>query len=107
MTGWKPKKRCAELVDKSFAMVTALVPAIGYDAAASIAKEAFATGRTVREVCRERKLLSEEELLHVLDPWRMTEVAEKTIEDLSPRSRDYALLYRRAINDTEASSLMS
>ena len=48
--------------DKSLALVTALVRAIGDDAAASIAKEAFATARTVREVCRERKLLAEDEL---------------------------------------------
>jgi hypothetical protein len=73
---------------------------------ASIAKEAFATGRTVWEVCRERKSLSEEELLRVLDSWRKTEVAEKT-EDLSRKSRDHAPPYRRAMNDTEASSLMS
>ena len=64
--------RCAEMVEKSLAMVTALAPEIGYDAAAGIAKEAFKTGKTVREVAREKKLLSEEELTRILEPRRMT-----------------------------------
>jgi fumarate hydratase class II len=67
------EERCAELVEKSLAMVTALAPVIGYDAAAAIAKEAFATGKTVREVCREKKIFPEEKLNELLDPWRMTE----------------------------------
>ncbi|MGH7888253.1 MAG: lyase family protein, partial [Candidatus Binatia bacterium] len=65
--------RCAELVEKSLAMVTALAPVIGYDAAADIAKQAHATGKTVREVCRARAILPEERLNQLLDPWRMTE----------------------------------
>ncbi len=52
---------------------TGLVPRIGYDAAAQIAKEAFASGRTVREVARERTQLSEAELDALLDPVAMTE----------------------------------
>ncbi len=64
--------RCGEMVEKSLAMVTALAPEIGYDAAAGIAKEAFKTGKTVREVAREKKLLSEEELTRILEPRRMT-----------------------------------
>jgi fumarate hydratase class II len=67
------EERCAELVEKSPAMVTALAPVIGYDAAAKIAKESFTTGKTVREVCRERRILPEERLNKILDPWRMTE----------------------------------
>ncbi|HWP56864.1 MAG TPA: class II fumarate hydratase [Candidatus Acidoferrales bacterium] len=67
------EQRCAELVEKSLAMVTALAPVIGYDAAAKIAKESFTTGKTVREVCRERGILPEERLNRILDPWRMTE----------------------------------
>ncbi|WP_193212469.1 class II fumarate hydratase [Luteolibacter marinus] len=46
--------RCNELIELSLSMVTGLVPAIGYDAAAAIAKESVATGRTVRELCEER-----------------------------------------------------
>jgi len=67
------RERCAELVERSLAMVTALVPKIGYDAAAEIAKEAMRTGRTVRELCRERQVLPEAELAEALDPWSMTE----------------------------------
>jgi aspartate ammonia-lyase len=54
-------------------MCTALVPAIGYDAAAAIAKESFATGKTVREIARARNVLPEEALTRILDPLRMTE----------------------------------
>jgi fumarate hydratase class II len=54
-------------------LATALAPLIGYDAAAKIAQEAARTGRTIREVARERTGLSEEELARILDPARMTE----------------------------------
>jgi len=66
-------ERCEELVEKSLAMVTSLVPKIGYDAAAEIAKDSVKTGKTVRELCRERKVLPEDELNEALDPWGMTE----------------------------------
>jgi fumarate hydratase class II len=55
------------------AMVTSLAPKIGYDRAAEIAKESAKTGRTVREIAREKKVLPEEELKRALDPVRMTE----------------------------------
>jgi len=67
------RERCAELVERSLAMVTALVPKIGYDAAAEIAKDSVKTGKTVRELCRERGVLPEDELAAALDPWGMTE----------------------------------
>jgi fumarate hydratase class II len=67
------EERCAEMVEKSLAMVTALAPVIGYDSAAAIAKEAFATGKTVRQVCLEKKVLPKDKLDKILDPWRMTE----------------------------------
>ena len=66
-------ERAEALVEGSLAMVTALVPRIGYDAAAEIAKESVVTGRTVRELLREKKLLPEKELEEALDPWGMTE----------------------------------
>jgi fumarate hydratase class II len=66
-------ERCEELVERSLAMVTSLVPKIGYDAAAEIAKESVKTGKTVRELCRERNVLPEGELREALDPWGMTE----------------------------------
>jgi len=66
------EERCAELIEGSLAMCTSLAPKIGYDKAASIAKEAFNTGKTVREVAREQKVLSDAELDEVLDPMKMT-----------------------------------
>jgi fumarate hydratase class II len=67
------RERCLELVERSLAMVTSLVPKIGYDAAAEIAKEAMRTGRTVRELAREKGVLPEAELDEALDPRGMTE----------------------------------
>ncbi|HZA54108.1 MAG TPA: class II fumarate hydratase [Candidatus Udaeobacter sp.] len=67
------KEHCEELIEKSLAMVTSLAPVIGYDAAANIAKESFTTGKTVREVALEHKVLPPEKLSKILDPWRMTE----------------------------------
>ena len=66
-------EKCADYIEGSLAMCTSLAPVIGYDAAAGIAKEAYATGRTVREVAREKKVLSEDELNKLLDPLSMTE----------------------------------
>ncbi len=67
------KERAESLIENSLAMVTALAPIIGYDAAAKIAKEAYATGKTVRQVALEHKVLPEDRLNEVLDPWRQTE----------------------------------
>lgn len=67
------RERCAELIEQSQAMCTALAPEIGYDAAAQIAKESFATGKTVRQIAQERRVLPEDRLAELLDPRRMTE----------------------------------
>jgi fumarate hydratase class II len=64
--------RCRALVDRSLMLVTALNPHIGYDAAAAVAKEAFATGRTLREIVLARKLMDAATLDRVLDPLAMT-----------------------------------
>ncbi len=64
--------RCRESIEHSLAMCTALAPEIGYDAAAQIAKEAYRTGKTVREVARVRRVLPDSRLSTLLDPWRMT-----------------------------------
>jgi len=61
------RARCAELVERSLMPATALAPRIGYDAAAEIAKEAHRTGKTVREVARQRAGVPEEELDRLLD----------------------------------------
>ncbi len=73
LRGLEPdRERAASLVEGSLAMATALAPRIGYDAAAEIAKQAHAEGRTVRDVARERAVLSDAELDTLLDPRRQT-----------------------------------
>jgi len=67
------RERCESLVEQSLSMVTSLAPLIGYDKAAAIAKESVKTGKTVRELATEMKVLSDEELKKALDPMRMTE----------------------------------
>ena len=64
---------CEAAVEKSLSMVTSLNPLIGYERAAALAKEAFKTGKTIRELCREQKILPDDVLNKALDPWRMTE----------------------------------
>jgi fumarate hydratase class II len=65
--------RCQEMIEKSLAMVTALSPHIGHDRAAEIAREAYQTGKTVREIALQRRVLPIKELEKILDPWKMTE----------------------------------
>jgi len=56
------REACAALIERSLALVTGLVPRIGYDRAAEVALNAYATGRTVREVLLEEKLLPKEDI---------------------------------------------
>ena len=70
--GLKATTKGPEMVERGLAICTALAPIIGYDAAADIAKEAHRTGKTIREVAREKTMLSEEELDRILDPENMT-----------------------------------
>jgi fumarate hydratase class II len=60
------------MVEKGLAICTALAPVIGYDAAAKIAKEAFNSGRTIREVARDATDLSDTDLDRILNPEDMT-----------------------------------
>ena len=71
--GLRATERGPQSVERGLMLATALAPALGYDAAAEIAKEAANTGRTIREVAREKTQLSEEELARLLDPEKMTE----------------------------------
>ncbi|WP_256759812.1 aspartate ammonia-lyase [Cohnella sp. WQ 127256] len=64
--------RCQAYVDKSFGIVTALNPHLGYDVAAQLVKEATATGMTIKELILERGLLTPEEINEILDPVQMT-----------------------------------
>jgi fumarate hydratase class II len=65
--------RGPELVEKGLMLATALAPVIGYDAAAAIAKEAAKTGKTIREIAREKTALTEAQLNELLDPARMVD----------------------------------
>jgi fumarate hydratase class II len=65
-------ERCRALIDQSLAMCTSLAPKIGYDQAAAIAKEAYATGKTVRAVAEAKGVLPKAELDALLDPDAMT-----------------------------------
>ena len=62
-----------QMVERGLMLGTALAPAIGYDAAAAIAKEASASGATIRETALQRTELSSEELDTLLNPEKMTE----------------------------------
>ena len=74
--------RAGQLVEQSLAMCTSLAPVIGYDRAAAIAKKAQATGKTVRQVAMEEKVLPEEKLNELLDARAMTEPGgEERIKD--------------------------
>jgi fumarate hydratase class II len=72
VAGLSATHRGPEILERGLMLATGLVPAIGYDAAAEIAKEAAKTGRTIREVARERTNLSEDDLNRLLDPAKMT-----------------------------------
>ena len=64
---------CRTRVDQSMALATALNPAIGYDKASKVAKQALAEGKSVRQVAVEEGYLTESEAEEVLDPRAMTE----------------------------------
>lgn len=66
-------ERMEHLVENSVGVITAIVPHVGYENAANIAKKAIKTGRPVRELALESGLLSEEDLNKILDPMGMTE----------------------------------
>ena len=66
------KEHCAEQVEQSMALATALNPAIGYDKASKVAKKALSEGKTVREVAVDEGYLTPEEADEVLDPEAMT-----------------------------------
>ncbi len=71
VSGLVATARGPEMVEQGLMLVTALAPAIGYDRAASLAKEAYASGRTIRDLARERTDLTEEALNRLLDPETM------------------------------------
>jgi len=66
------RERASGYVEQSLAMCTVLAPVIGYEKAAAIAKEAYQTGRTVREVAREKSGIPGDQLEKLLDPRSQT-----------------------------------
>jgi fumarate hydratase class II len=72
VTGLTATERGPALVEQGLMLATALAPEIGYDAAAALAKEAFKTGRTIRELATERGIAAGR-LDELLDPASMTE----------------------------------
>jgi fumarate hydratase class II len=69
-------QNCEATVEQSLSMVTSLNPYIGYEKASELAKKAFKTGKTIRQLCVEERILPEETLNEALDPRRMTEPQE-------------------------------
>jgi fumarate hydratase class II len=75
--GLEATERGPALVEQGLMLATALVPVIGYDEAAKLAKDAFATGRTIRELALERGI-DKARVDELLDPARMTEPGVET-----------------------------
>ncbi|MSQ12941.1 MAG: class II fumarate hydratase [Dehalococcoidia bacterium] len=71
VVGLQATEQGPKMLEQGLMLTTALVPAVGYDAAAAIAKEAARTGRTIREVAREKTKLTEAQLNEALDPEKM------------------------------------
>jgi len=70
------QEACEQSVERNLAICTSLAPALGYDKAAAISKEAFKTGQTVREVALQQGALTEDELARLLEPMAMTRPAQ-------------------------------
>ena len=67
---------CEAAVEKSLAMVTSLNPLIGYERAAKLAKEAFKTGKTIRQLCQEQNISARQ---------RIAQGARSVADDRAPR----------------------
>ncbi len=72
------KEHIEELNERSLSLVTALAPVIGYDLSADIAKEAYKTGKNIRQVVLEKKILTEQKLDQLLDLRSQTAPTEDT-----------------------------
>ena len=65
------EERCRELVDGSVGVITAICPKVGYKESADIAKTAIQTGESVRDVLKNKRIMSEDEIEKLLDPTTM------------------------------------
>lgn len=68
------EKQCRDYAEKSVSIVTALTPHIGYLKAAEVVKEAVKSNKSIREVLIDKKLVDEDLLNEILDPYKLTEV---------------------------------
>ena len=75
------REKCAINIERSLALVTGFVPYIGYEKAAAIAKKAFETGQTIREVALEQKIVSENILNRILEPVESGGKNDKKVSD--------------------------
>lgn len=66
------REQCQHWLDRSVGIVTALLPHVGYENASMLAKEAYSTGRAIKEIILEKGLLSEADMNHILSPAEMT-----------------------------------
>ena len=82
---------CRHMVEHSVGIITAITPYVGYGKAAEVAKEAIKTGRPVRQLIVEKKLLSKEQVKTILDPYEMTEPGisgKKKFENLKNKLKE-------------------
>ncbi len=70
------RARCEATIEESLSLCTSFAPVIGYDQAAAIAKEAWKTGKTVRQVAREKKVLPDAQIDAILDARKMLQPGE-------------------------------
>jgi len=68
-------ERCKDLLDNSLGLVTALNPYLGYEASTKVAKQALMSGDSVVDLIRQQNLLTEEQLIDILQPHKMTQPA--------------------------------
>jgi len=66
------EKRMKEYVEKSIGIITAINPHVGYETAAKLAREAYLTGESIRDLCIKYGVLTEEQLNEILNPYEMT-----------------------------------
>ncbi|MBS6543328.1 MAG: aspartate ammonia-lyase, partial [Veillonella sp.] len=66
------REQCEYWLNRSVGIVTALLPHLGYETASSLAKEAYTTGRAIRDIILEKGLLTEDEINHIISPKEMT-----------------------------------
>ena len=74
-------ERCRQMVEHSIGIVTALLPYIGYEKAAAIAKEALATGKSVVQLAIDQNLLATGEIEKILSPENMLQPRSQELEE--------------------------